>query len=88
MTGKIDPLFANHPDVAAMEKQTQRFVDEFRAQSKSYLDELLTKENEIARLLTALVRIQSVLRPADNADNIETVGRAIEIAAAAAGGES
>ncbi len=47
------------------------------------LDDLNRKENEIARLMTALVRIQAVLRPADNAQNIETVGRAVEIASAA-----
>jgi hypothetical protein len=47
------------------------------------MDELHRKENEIARLMTAIVRIQGALRPADNADNVETVGRALEIADAA-----
>jgi hypothetical protein len=38
---------------------------------------------EIERLRTALTRIREVLRPADNAKNVETVGRAMEIASAA-----
>lgn len=48
--------------------------------TNSDIDSLLRKEDEIARLRTALVRIQGVLRPADTAGNVETVGRAIEIA--------
>ena len=44
------------------------------------LDRLHQKENEIARLHAALIRIWSALRAADNANNVETVGRAMEIA--------
>src|SRR6266851_3070845 len=27
MSGKIDPLFANHPDILAQQKQTQDFIE-------------------------------------------------------------
>jgi hypothetical protein len=47
----------------------------------SDVDLLLVKENEIARLMTTLVRIQGVLRSADNAENVVTV--ALEIASSA-----
>lgn len=30
MTGKIDPLFADHPDILAIGEQTQRFVEGLR----------------------------------------------------------
>lgn len=82
MTGQIDPLFASHPDVVARSEQTRRFVDEFRGQTSVDLDALHQKENEIARLRTALVRVQGVLRT-DNSNNVEAVGRAFEIASAA-----
>jgi PBP1b-binding outer membrane lipoprotein LpoB len=61
MAGKIDPLFANHPDILAMEKQTQRFVDEFRARASTDLDALHQKENEIAGLTSENLRLRRVL---------------------------
>jgi hypothetical protein len=54
----------------------------------SDLDRLHAKENEIARLMTALTRILGALKPADIAANVETVGKAREIACAALAGET
>lgn len=30
MSGEIDPLFANHPEILAMKKQTQDFINAFK----------------------------------------------------------
>jgi hypothetical protein len=33
MSGEIDPLFANHPDVVAMKKQTRDFINTFKRET-------------------------------------------------------
>lgn len=42
-----------------------------------------TQQDENTRLREALARIERILQPADCAENVETVGRAREIAIAA-----
>jgi hypothetical protein len=35
MTGKIDPLFADHPEVLAMRKQSEEFMNKLRAEQQA-----------------------------------------------------